>query len=25
MFIPTRGHYALDAQYLFGGAVKYMF
>lgn len=25
MFIPTRGHYALDAQYVFGGAVKYMF
>lgn len=25
MFIPTRGHYSLDAQYLFGGAVKYMF
>lgn len=25
MFIPARGHYALDAQYLFSGAVKYMF
>ena len=25
MFVPTRGHYKIDAQYIFGGAVKYMF
>ena len=25
MFIPTRNDYAVDASYIFGGAVKYMF
>ena len=25
LFLPVRGHYAFDNQYVFGGAVKYMF
>lgn len=25
LFVPTREHYAIDTQYIFGGAVKYMF
>lgn len=24
-FIPTRSHYAVDAQYVFGGAIRYQF
>ena len=25
LFVPTRSHYAVDTQYIVGGAVKYMF
>ena len=25
MFVPTRSHYAIDTQYMFGGAIRYQF